>query len=143
MPGLTEQEIFETIHDQFKQAAEECRNIARLNGGYPQLRRHLNLIEGASRQMSVWREDMRWSAIAAIAARAIHDAPKWIRAKQYLKFIKLAQLLENGGKAAHQLLTKATGRKAGAILPSLQPAPHRENKPVSIILPDGYKRAMN
>lgn len=141
--ALTEAEIYETIAERFRLASEECTNLSRLNGGYVELRRHLKFLEGACRQMSVWREDSRWLAIAMVAARAQADAPQWIRQRQYMKFRRLAEALGSGSKAAKQLLTQATGRKSGAILPDALPAPHRQNKPMSIILPDGYKSKMH
>lgn len=57
---ITEREIFDCLSSNFRLAAEDCLNLARLPAQgptYVRLRERLHTIEGACRQMAHWRED--------------------------------------------------------------------------------------
>jgi hypothetical protein len=51
----------------------------------------------------------------------------------------LAAALRAVSVRAEQIKNKRTG-KLGPILPEVRPGPHRDTRPVSVILPDGFER---
>lgn len=138
---LTETEIFDYMQENFRLAAENARRLGSGERGplYVHLRNNLRRVEGCCRQAAFWRGDARWLVIGAIAARAAAEAGDWVRARQWLRFGKLAALLENGVKASKDLRDKATHR-SGLILPKPMAGPIRENRPVQVILPAGFQR---
>lgn len=160
MGALTEPEIFDCLTTNFRLAAEDCDKLARSprkGPTYQSLRDKLELIEGACRQASVWRQDTRWLQIGLYMAKAHELSLEWLRGisagpgKPRVKlaaghmhplFVKLAENLRAAQKQAEIFKTKATG-KIGTILPEVAKAPMRDTSPVgwtrqgSLYVPDG------
>lgn len=131
---LTEREVIACLKENFRLAAENCLKLARGERGpiYVSLRAELKLVEGAARQLSALREDTRWLQVGLKVAEAQKRCGDWLRAKEPgWRFEGLAQILVQGLRSAHDLETKATGRR-GMILPIAQPAPHRDHRPVAV-----------
>lgn len=141
MADLTEQEIFSCLVENFHQSADYCDRLSRGERGpiYPLLVSSLKLVEGASRQAAVWREDARWLMIATHVNKAHQRCGDWLRNKaKSIKFAQLADFLRKGEMAALELQTKRTGRR-GPILPLPQrPTEIRQGRPVPILLPPGF-----
>lgn len=139
--ALTEREIFASLKENYRLAAENARRLGNGEGGplYPNLRINLKFIEGGCRQAAFWRGDARWLALGAIAGRAANEAWQWVAPSKRHKMLSLAAMMENGLKASEQLQHDATGR-SGLILPKVQAGPVRQNRPVQVILPDGFQR---
>lgn len=142
MGSLTEREIL----DQLKSSLKECADYAyQLSIGkrgpiYPKFVEAMKLAEGACRQAGHWREDARWFPFGLQIHEAQQRCGRWLREKApAAKFAKLAEILRAALKQANDLETKRTG-KVGAVLPIIKPAPFRDTKPVSVILPPGYER---
>lgn len=140
--ALSEQQLIDLLSENYRLAAESCDKLA---GGlrgriYLRLREQLKIIEDCCRHLGAnHRADARWLQNGLQAAEAHRRSGDWLRAKQpSWRFKGLAEILRRGQIAAKNLATKRTGR-SGIILPKEQPAPHRENRPVQIILPEGYK----
>lgn len=160
MGALTENEIFAQMDESFKAAIDLCKRLGRgeRNDCYTLLRAHLGVLENCFRQAGWWREDARWLSYADdpnvprfqyddtgimsliwVVSKAHESAGKWLREHHgNWKFLKLAQVLASGEKAANDLRHKATGR-SGLILPGALPGPHRDTRPVQVIVPDGRK----
>lgn len=144
MGALTETEIFDCLATNLKLAAEHADALAvtPLKGPvYDKLRHELQLIEGACRQASVWREDTRWLPIGKMMAEAHQKAGGWLRGYKVMgtriKFSegeenKLFRLLAANLRAlldaVERLRTRPTGR-TGMILPDVLPGPHRDTRP--------------
>lgn len=145
MGQLTEADIFECLSENFRLAAEDCEKLARSprkGPTYKALRDKLELLEGACRQASYWRQDTRWLQIGMFMAQCHERAGEWLRGikvpgKPRIKlapghlhpnFVKLAENLRAAQVKAEEFRTKATG-KVGTILPEVQPAPHRDTTP--------------
>lgn len=161
MGALTEREIFDCLSTNFRLAAEDCEKLAvtPVRGPiYYNLREKLELLEGACRQASVWRQDTRWLQIGLAMAEAHKRAGDWLRgikvpgaygrvklAEGHIHplFKKLAENLRAGQKKSEELRDKRTG-KVGMILPSMPSAPRRDTMPVGwrrpsgIIVPAGF-----
>ncbi len=152
MGALTEREIFDCLFTNFGEAAKLCDDLAVLPAkgpSYDKLRKTLALIEGAARQAAYWRQDARWLTIAAFVAEAHKRAGNWLRGakrpdgvKVMLRpgelhplFKKLAENLRAGQRRAEEFRDKKTGRM-GTILPRPLPGPHRDHRPVSVVLPN-------
>ena len=153
MGALTEREIFDCLSTNFRLAAEDCEKLARSprkGAAYSSLRDRLELLEGACRQASVWRQDTRWLSIGMCMAEAHKRAHGWLmgikieggpRIKiapghMHPLFLKLAGNLRLGQKKAEELRDKRTNR-VGMILPELQRAPLRTGAPVGWRRPSG------
>lgn len=138
---LTERQVIEILRSNFRLAAEDCDALARGERGpiYVQLRERLRLVEGAARQIAQWRGDARWLQVGIKVAQAQERCGTFLRSKEPAwRFRGLAEILRAGEAMAHDLETKATGRR-GPILPRAQPAPLRQGRPVSmhgLILPE-------
>jgi len=145
MSDLSEQEIFSCLTDNFKSAVQSCEQLARnprRGPTYAKLRTELRLIEGAARQVAVWRQDARWYQIGLMMAEAHKRAGGWLRGHKkddgtkvmlagdelHPLFLKLADNLRMGLKVSEDFRTKATGR-IGMILPNQIPGPHRDTRP--------------
>lgn len=145
MAHLQEIQILGCLRENFRLAAEDCDRLARGERGpvYTRLRRELKLLEGACRQLAVYREDTRWLKSGLYMGACQHIAGRWLRERQPgWRFTKLAENLRAGLSSVEKLATAATG-KLGIILPEVQAAPHRDTRPISlsgIILPPGFKR---
>lgn len=148
MSDLTEVEIFDCMALNLRLAAEHCRAlaIAPARGPlYVKLRDELRLAEGCCRQAAAWRGDYRWLMLS-MQLREAHDrSGNWLRTyigpdgrkRAHPLFLKLAEVLVTGHKAALELKTRATGR-VGLMLPEPQPGPHRDTRPVQIIMPAAH-----
>lgn len=154
MGALSEQEIFSCLSENFRLAAEDCEKLARSprkGPTYSALRDKLELLEGACRQASVWRQDTRWLTIGLYMAKAHELSLEWLRGisagpgrprvkvaagHMHPLFTKLAENLRAAQVKAEQYRTKATG-KIGTILPAVQAAPLRDTTPVGWRRPSG------
>lgn len=160
MGALSEQEIFDCLTTNFRLAAEDCEKLAtrpRKGPTYQALRDKLELLEGACRQASVWRQDTRWLTIGLYMAKAHELSLEWLRGipagpgrprvkvaagHMHPLFVKLAENLRAAHVKADQFRTKATG-KIGTILPTVQAAPLRDatpagwRRPSGLIVPSG------
>lgn len=154
MGALTESEIFDCLSTNFRLAAEDCEQLAvspRKGPTYAALRDKLELLEGACRQASVWRQDTRWLTIGMTMAEAHKRAGEWLRGVKiaghmgrvkiapghmHPLFLKLAENLRLGHRKAEELRTKKTGR-VGMILPEMGRAPRRDAAPVGWRRPSG------
>lgn len=148
MSALTEIEIIECLRDSLSSAIEHCDALAVLaqrGPTYDALRKELQLIEGACRQMGYWRGDTRWMALGLQMEEAHKRAGDWLRRHHPRPlFVKLAENLRGLLKLSHDLHTKATGVR-GPILPAVLEGPIRQGRPVQvrtpggIIIPDGVR----
>jgi hypothetical protein len=147
MGQLSEPEIFSCLSENFRLAAEDCEKLARSprkGPTYAALRDKLELLEGACRQASVWRQDTRWLTIGLYMAKAHEISLEWLRGikagpgqprikvaagHMHPLFVKLAENLREAHAKAEEFRTKATG-KIGTILPETQRAPLRDTTPV-------------
>lgn len=154
MGNLTESDIFSCLSENFRLAAEDCEHLARSprrGPTYAALRDKLELLEGACRQASVWRQDTRWLQIGLAMAEAHKRAGEWLRGikiagvpgrvkvaegHMHPLFLKLAENLRLAHKRAEETRTKKTGR-VGMILPALKTAPRRDTVPVGWRRPSG------
>lgn len=154
MGQLTENEIFDCLSTNFRLAAEDCEKLAisaRTGPIYNSLREKLELLEGACRQASVWRQDTRWLTIGHMMAHAHKVAGDWLRGMptvpggprvklaaghRHPLFLKLAENLRAGHKKAEEFKNNRTGR-VGMILPAVQAAPLRDTTPVGWRRPSG------
>jgi hypothetical protein len=153
MGQLTESDIFECLSTNFRLAAEDCEKLARSprrGQTYAALRDKLELLEGACRQASVWRQDTRWLAIGMAMAEAHKRAHGWLMGVKinggprikiadghmHPLFVKLAENLRLAHRKAEEIRTKATG-KVGMILPTPGRAPRRDTVPVGWRRPSG------
>lgn len=137
MSTLTEQEIGDCLRTNIREAVQYCVNLAKLPAQGPTYRKlvdNLKLIEGASRQMGHFREDMRWMRFGWEMARfhqRIGDAVRSRAAREI--FLAMSVKLKDALAECDKLRTEKTGRR-GAILPILRPV-HRETRPVHISAP--------
>lgn len=146
MGALTEKEIFDCLVTNFRLAAEDADRlaVAPLKGQiYDRFRRELQLIEGACRQASTWREDTRWLPFGLMIAKAHAMAGDWLRGVKmpdgtrikirngelHPLFAMLAENLRALQIVAERTRTDKTGIR-GMILPTTQAAPHRDTIPV-------------
>lgn len=141
MSDLTAREVFERLVTSFREAAEHCEALAvqinRVKGQrYVKLRKHLMLIEGASRQAAFYRNDWRWLRIGQFAAECHKRCGNWLRFKtKGPMFLKCAENMRMMQKAAEQMRDQATG-VLGPILPQ-QPKYEPENRAVQVRTPGG------
>lgn len=163
MGALTESEIFSCLAENFRLAAQNADRLAispKKGAIYNEFRKQLKLVEGAARQAAYWRQDTRWLKIGLYVAECHERAGTWLRGYKlpsgqrithregtlHPLFVKLAENLRAGFRKAEDFRTKATGR-IGTILPTVQPGPHRDTRPVGwngekrttggIIIPSG------
>lgn len=153
MGALSESEIFGCLSTNFRLAAEDAEKLAVLHRKGPTYRRfrdELDLIEGACRQASVWRQDTRWLQIGLLMAAAHKNAGEWLRGikvegqpmrvplapgHKHPLFMRLAETLRACQILAENLRDKKTGR-VGMILPKPKAAPIRtQGRPSQILLP--------
>lgn len=138
MSDLTEAEILDCLKTNLKLAEANCIRLSRGERGpiFQSLRANLKLVEGACRQIAQWRGDARWLQVGLKVAEAQKRSGEWLRRRQPgWRFEGLGQIMAQYFRAAHNLETKATGR-SGLILPKPLIAPHRETRPVSVLLPE-------
>lgn len=143
---LSERQLFGLLEENFRLAAEACDSLANGERGpiYVMLRHYLAVLEGACRQIAAGpngRGDARWLQIGLKMEDVHKRCGDWLRARQPAwRFRGLGEILRRGQVSAHKLAHRRTGR-LGPILPIIGKGPLRENRPVQIILPDGYVRA--
>jgi hypothetical protein len=135
---LTEAEIKDCWRTNMLGAADDCALLQVLpaqGATFVRLRERLKLAEGACRQMGHWREDSRWIYLAP-QLENLHQMARVMITNHYARqlFTKLEITLRKIVASAHDLETKATG-KVGMILPDTSRAPHRDTRPVSVIVP--------
>ena len=151
MPStLSEIEIFSRLEESLREAAEVCQKLAwdpKRGFLYDRFRRNLKLIEGCCRQIFYYREDAHWLVLKQLCEFAHKNAGDWLRNsptavmrnKMHPRFKKLGEALTHMHEDVKRLRHMATFR-LGPILPDLQPGPHREARPVAVMLPDGFRR---
>jgi hypothetical protein len=135
---LTEAEIKDCWRTNMLGAADDCSFLQTLpaqGATFVRLRERLKLAEGACRQMGHWREDSRWLYLAP-QLENLHQMARVMIVSHYARqlFTKLEITLRKIVDAADALENKKTG-KVGMILPDTSRGPHRDTKPVSILLP--------
>lgn len=153
MARLSETEIFSKMTESLRLAEEASRELAVHPGAgetYNKLRFNLRLVEGCCRQASAWRDDTRWLPIGLVMGKAHKLAGDWLRGVQmpngrrrplaagerHPAFLGLAANLLSCLQNIEKLRTGKTGVR-GAILPAMQPAPHRDHRPVQVRMPGG------
>ncbi len=152
MSDLSETEIIDRLQTSLKDAIDAAHDLAILSAkgpSYNKLRENLGLVEGACRQLSVWREDTRWLKIGMMMAECHQRAGGWLRGykdpvtgvrhhynleKQNPLFAMLAANLAGVYAAAEELRTAKTGR-LGMILPDAPHIGRRVGAPVQVLLP--------
>src|ERR1017187_4199497 len=156
MSALTEVEIFDCLASNFNLAAEHCEDLAKLpkkGPTYVKLRAELKLLEGACRQTAYWRQAARMLRIGLYMEAGHKRAGDWLRGYKlpsgqrvthregtiHPLFMKLAENLLAGHQQAARLRNRKAGR-AGTILPKAMPAPHRDTRPVQVLMPDGFQK---
>lgn len=143
--GLTEVEIFSLLAHNLRSVADKCQVLAwhpRRGHVYLAFIRECNEIEGCCRQAAAHREDARWLAIGMQISEARKRAGWWIRglpsrdgrSAAHRLFLGLAEALKRMAYDCDRLRTMATG-KLGLILPEIPEGPHRDTRPVSVLLP--------
>ena len=135
---LTEVEIRGCWRQNMLEAASCCSLLQTLpaqGATFVRLRENLKLAEGACRQMGHWREDSRWLYLAP-QLENLHQMARVMIVSHYARqlFTKLEITLRKIVQAADDLENKATG-KVGMILPDTSRGPHRDTRPVSVIIP--------
>lgn len=156
MSALTEQEIFDCLFANLRLAAEHCENLAtypKTGLTYIKLRDELKLIEGACRQANYWRADTRWLKFAYHMGEAHRLAGNWLRGikvgpgprrrippgQRHPMFMALAEALRAIAVRAEQIKNGRTGVR-GPIIPIMREGPHRDTRPVQVMLPPGMER---
>lgn len=138
MTALTESEIMSCLAENFRLAAEDCEKLAKLPAQGPTynvFRQRLKLIEGAARQAGHWREDSRWFQVGMDMGKLHQKCGDWIRGRYPRElFLKAATALRQLHASTEKLRHDRTGRR-GAILPDALEGPHRQNRPVSVMMP--------
>ena len=156
MSALTEIEIFDCLFTNLRLAAEHCEVLAvspRTGPTYVKLREELSLIEGCCRQANYWRADTRWLKFAYYAGEAHKRAGDWLRGikvgpgprrrippgQRHPMFMALAEWMRGVAIRAEQIKNNRTGVR-GPILPVMREGPHRDTRPVQVMLPPGMVR---
>ena len=149
MAALTSVEIFACMADNFREAAERCQLLAwgsnPLRGRvYLALLGNLKAVEGCCRQAGVHREDGRWYHLGVMIGQLQKEVSRWVHGARTMRervwaketFRQLADQLRGLQREAEDTRDKATGR-VGMILPKPLEGPHRDTRPVQVLLPDG------
>lgn len=145
--GLTEVEIFGLLSQNLRSVADKCKTLAwhpRRGHIYLAFIKECDQIEGCCRQAAAHREDARWLVIGRQIAIAKGRVGFWVRGMPsrdarkvaHKLLLKLAESLEKMAYDCEQLKTAATGH-VGMILPKTPAGPHRDTKPVAVMLPSG------
>lgn len=145
--GLTEVEIFSLLSHNLRSVADKCKMLAwhpRRGPIYLGFCKECDEIEGCCRQAAAHREDARWLSIGFQIAVAKRKAGIWVRglpsrrarSTAYRLFLALAEALDKMAYDCEQLRTAATGQ-IGMILPNPLPEPHRDTRPLGVLLPSG------
>jgi len=158
MSDLLEHEILDRMRTSLREAIQASNDLAvRSRGGeaYDRLRDNLALVEGACRQMAMWRGDSRWLPFGMEMAEAHRRAGGWLRG--YTKRVgntvvfiawRAGTLNEAFVKLSAQLamildildkMEKAKTGRVGIILPQTAPEERRFGRP-TLARPDRYSR---
>lgn len=133
--NLSETDIFDRLRTSLRAAIQHTKDLAFLPAQGPtylKLIEELKLIEGAARQAQFWRQDMRWGVVANEMEAFHQKIGQAIRSHQARRiFLRMAEMMQFFLDRANELQNAKTGRM-GAILPKVQPGPHRETRPVHI-----------
>jgi hypothetical protein len=148
--SLQESEVVDRIRTSLREAIDASKTLAIASWrgvAYEKLRTHLGLVEGACRQLAIFREDYRWLNFGMRMAICIHIT--WTMGHQNEWFIKLAAELTYIADVLDKLVTAKTER-TGPILPVPQDDGRamgeraREVRPQgkrgSLIVPPKYRR---
>jgi hypothetical protein len=142
----SEAEIKDCMRTSLRGVIDDCGLLATLpikGRTYSRMRDRLQTIENCCKQMAAWRDDTRWLPIGMMMEMAHQRSREWIAGRKInglvVKgdpqcFLMLQTNLRALLAVVDGLADKATGR-VGMILPEPLPAPHRETKPVQIIIP--------
>jgi hypothetical protein len=148
MSDLTEIEVIDRLRTSLRECIQCAANLAvtsRKGPEYNKLREHLHLVEGAARQLAVFRQDARWYNVAALMAQCHQKAGGWLRGwkdprngqrhhfnigEKNRLFLMLEANLKAVDKAAELLRTQKTGR-VGVILPNTPNMGRRIGTPVA------------
>ncbi len=126
MSGLTEQEIIDKHIQSLKEGEDACKRLfinvdpekaAPRGVLYGRLRRSLQELEGTCRQMAAWRDDVRWTKLGFVYARAMRVAQAEMTAHNWAAFGELSKLFQIGLVRMDELKNRKTG-KIGPILPT-------------------------
>ena len=148
MGALTEVEIFDCLTSNLRRAADMAERLGRepkKGPNYLEFRAAVRLVESACKQVSVWRQDTRWLAVAFKMAECHKRAGDWLRGikmpsggRRLLRqgelhpvFMALAGALRAYAKDVDNLRNRKTG-KSGMILPKPLEGPHRDTRPVHV-----------
>lgn len=140
MSDLTENEVFDALTGNLRDAAANCDLLARLPAKgptYRKLRTNLGLIEGACRQMGFFRLDMRYQALGLKAAECHKRAGDWLRqdrADVTALFTQLADVMRKLANDVDRLRHGRTGRRGPILVKPLE-GPHRDTRPVPVSMP--------
>lgn len=125
MSGLTQQEILDKHGQCLKEGKDACTLLAKNADPtyifprghlYGKLRRALTALEGSCRQMSMMRDDTRWTQLGFVYAKALRMAQTKFNAQDWLGLGKMGDLFDIGLKRMDDLANRKTG-KSGVIMP--------------------------
>lgn len=140
MSVLTEVEIWDALRNGLRSSIDLCGKLATVPAQGPNYRKlieQLELVEGACRQVGAFRFDMRWNLLGYEVSRFHQRLGDCVRSRAARTiFLAQAEMLRAHLEFADRMRTAKTGRR-GPILPKPKPAPHRQNRPVSVTLPSG------
>lgn len=126
MSGLTQSEILSKHTQCLKEAKDACDKLFKNADPtyifprghlYGQLKRAITALEGTCRQMSMFRDDTRWTKLGFVYARALRMAQAKFSAQDWLFFGKFGELFTQGLTRMDELANKKTGRR-GIIMPT-------------------------
>ena len=155
MNQWSEGEVFSFLSQHFREAANDCRDLAkrqRRGSIYNRLRHTLIKIEDMCRIAAYFRQDARWLQVGLCMHEVHQCAGDWLRGmprppddrgrprpplpipegELHPRFVQLAELLDQQYRVADKMRRQRTGRP-GMILPRmLQPTEvrHPTNYPV-------------
>lgn len=113
---------------------------------YNRLRAALKECEGCCRQAYYWRNyDARWLQMKLQIAWLRNRCGDWLRdspsiqkrKEMHPRFKQLSELLRKIHYDAEHIRTAATGMP-GPVLPAVLEGPHRDTRPVQVMVPSGW-----
>lgn len=140
LPEMDERQLLSGLKEHLKIAADKCFEIARQPRSGPQfeaMRRALKVCEDCCRKIGSLREDARWLPMGLRMEQAHQIARLWLHRPS----VKAKKLFSGLGDqlvcflAAVETLETARTNRIGMILPKVQAGPHRDFRPVQVILP--------
>lgn len=140
MADLAEIEVIDCLKENLRKLVQHCKDLAlkpAQGPTYRQVIETIKLVEGASRQMAVFRDDARWTKFGFEMARLHDRLGDCIRSKARREiFMRMSTMVADAYAQTMILYTAKTGRR-GPILPRVSPGPHREMRPVGYTKTDG------